>query len=136
MADYFTHFSCILELHTAENADQAMEIYRSLEVEYEADGFDVLFAASIGQDSPTLIWIRDDTSGDPDHAIDFVCRCAKALKLSGWWGIEWANTCSAQRRDAFGGGACVVNLTTAKVSSTISTNAWLTSKLARRAGHA
>lgn len=131
MADYFTHFSCMLDVKTPANVVRALDIYRDLADEIDRDGGAIGFLASSDtQDGATLIWIRDDGYGDPEHVIVFVLRCATALDLKGCWGFEYANTCSRPRIDAFGGGAHVIDLTTAESLGWISTGEWLAEQLA------
>ena len=85
MADYFTHFSCLLDVGTPDNAARALEIYTALGDENLAedppsDGF----ALSIEPDhGGTRLWIRDDVTDDPQRVIDFVLLCAKTFGLTG-----------------------------------------------------
>lgn len=127
MADYFTHFSCILDVGTSENAARALELYNVLASEDEmadlpSDGF--LLSIQPDHDSGQL-WIRDDVSGDPEHVIRFVNRCAAAFGLTGLWGFQWANSCSRPRVNAFGGGAHVLDLATGETVDRIDSGNWL-----------
>src|SRR5690606_34078124 len=88
MADYFTHFSCLLDVGTPENAARALELYNSLSDENAAedppsDGFMLSIQPEHGG---THLWMRDDGTGDPEHVIRFVMRCAAAFGLTGRWG--------------------------------------------------
>jgi hypothetical protein len=76
MADYFTHFSCLLDVGTPENAARALD-------------------------------------------------CAEEFDLKGLWGIEYANTSSKPRLDAFGCDAHVIDLGARKTVGWTSTNEWL-----------
>ncbi|WP_140987159.1 hypothetical protein [Asticcacaulis tiandongensis] len=130
MADYFTHFSCLLDVGTAENARIALDLYNSLSEDTEqdfrpSDGFNL----AIDPSSPTQLWIYDDCSGDPEIVIQFVLNCAERLDLKGLWGFEYANTCSKARVDAFGGGAHIIDLGARQSIGWISTNEWLTEAL-------
>ena len=69
--------------------------------------------------------MRDDTTGDPAHVIQFVQRCAAAFGLSGRWGFQYANTSSRPRLDGFGGGAHVLDLATGETVAWIYTDGWL-----------
>ena len=132
MADYFTHFSCVLDTGDPKKALRAMDILARLRAEdEEADepqfgGFDVML-----QDGPgsTVLWIHDDDQGDVEGVIAFVLRLAEELDLSGLWGFDYANTCSRPRIDAFGGGAHVVDLGARKSIGWISTQEWLSAAL-------
>lgn len=127
MADYFTHFSCLLDVRTPRNAARALELYNQLSAEGTSedppsDGFLLSIEPSHGG---SQLWIRDDVTGDPEHVIDFVLRCAEAFDLTGRWGFQWANTCSRPRLDSFGGGAHVLDLGTRKTVAWIDTAGWL-----------
>jgi hypothetical protein len=125
MADYFTHFSCLLDVGTPENVARALDLYATAPDDEDglriADGFDL----SIQNDSGTELWIHDDCSGDPERVIEFVLLCAGQFDLKGLWGFEYANTCSRPRLDAFGGGAHVIDLDARKSIGWTSTNEWL-----------
>ena len=132
MADYFTHFSCELDVVTAENAARALELYRhfsdELEIEEQTPGFVVV--ATPTAEHPALLWIYDDDTGDPDHVLAFVSTLGPMLGITGLWGFEWSHTCSRPRLEAFGGGALVIDLASGKTLGTISSNEWLTRTLA------
>lgn len=136
MADYFTSFSCLLDVGTSERAMRALALYRVFSEELEReDDTQIGFLLDIDpMDSGTQLWIHDDGSGDPEHVITFVERCTRALDLSGRWGFEWANTCSKPRLDAFGGGAHLIDLATGDTLASVSTNEWLVRHLAGDAG--
>ena len=92
MADYFTHFSCLLDVGTPENAARALDLYNALSDENAAedppsDGFLLSIQPEHGG---TQLWIRDDATGDPEHVIQFVKRCATAFGLTGLWGFQYA----------------------------------------------
>jgi hypothetical protein len=132
MADYFTHFSCALDVVTADNAARALELYRQfsdeLEIEEQTPGFALVAIPTAEQ--PALLWICDDDSGDTDHVLAFVSKLGPALGITGLWGFEWAHTCSRPRLEAFGGGALVIDLASGETLGTISSNEWLTRTLA------
>ena len=69
--------------------------------------------------------MRDDGTGDPEHVIQFVKRCAAEFGLTGLWGMQYANTCSKPRVDGFGGGAHVLDLATGETVDWIYTDGWL-----------
>ncbi len=72
MADYFTHFSCLLDLGTVENAARALDLYANTPEDEDglrlSDGFDL----SIQTEGGSELWIHDDCSGDPERVIAFV----------------------------------------------------------------
>lgn len=131
MADYFTRFSCILDVGTAENAARAEEIYRQQEAELEeAEGCDLGFDMEADPESgPGALWIFSESYGDTEHVTAFVLACAEAFELTGRWGFTWALTCSKPRLDGFGGGAQVIDLTARKSLNWIDCDHWLAVQL-------
>lgn len=128
MADYFTHFSCLLDLRSPEAALAAHRLFVQLRAE-DADRDEPLasgFELSVLEgEAAHLLWIHDGGSGDVEQVISFVLRLADAFNLSGLWGFDYANTCSRPRLDAFGGGAHVIDLGARKSIGWISTQEWL-----------
>ena len=132
MANYYTHFSCLLDVGTADNAARALDLYNTLSAESAAeDPPSEGFALSIQPEhGGTKLWIRDDVTGDPEHVIQFVKRCAAAFGLTGRWGFQYAYTCSRPHPDAFGGGAHVLDLATGETVAWTYTGGWLADVLA------
>ncbi|MCY1128451.1 hypothetical protein OU426_16420 [Frigidibacter sp. RF13] len=133
MADYFTQFSCVLDVGTADKAITALEILERLHLaEEDSDEPEFSgFAVSL-QDGPgsSILWFHDDDGqGDVEGVIRFVLRLAEALDLTGLWGFDYAHTCSRPRLEAFGGGAHVIDLGARKSVGWISTHEWLTAAL-------
>ena len=132
MADYFTHFSCLFDLGSADKARRALDLFHRLRAQ-EEDADDPEFSGFelSQQDGPegSSLWIHDDDSGDVEGVINFVLRCAEEFDLSGLWGFDFCHTCSRPRLEAFGGGAHVVDLGARKSLGWISTHEWLTSVL-------
>ena len=132
MADYFTHFSCLLDVGTPERAARAIDFFVALRDEDDKSeepqfhGFDLSV-----QDGPEsgVLWIHDDESGDVEAVIAFILRLAEELELSGLWGFEHSTTCSRPRLDAFGGGAHVIDLGARKVTGCVNTQTWLAAAL-------
>ena len=127
MADYFTHFSCLLDVGTPENAARALDLYNTLSKEGASDespseGFLLSIQPEHGG---SQLWMRDDVTGDPERLIQFVKRCAEEFNLTGRWGFQYANTCSRPRLDGFGGGAHVLDLATGETVDWIYTDGWL-----------
>ena len=134
MADYFTHFSCLLDVGTPENAARALDLYNPLSAEGESEeppseGFLLSIQPEHGG---TNLWMRDDVTGDPERLIQFVKRCATEFRLTGLWGLQYANSCSRPRIDGFGGGAHVLDLATGETVDWIYTDGWLSSVLEGR----
>ena len=131
MANYHTHFSCLLDVGTPDNAAQALDLYNRLSEDNAAEdppseGFLLSIQPEHGG---TKLWMRDDVTGDPEHVIQFVKRCAAAFGLTGRWGFQYANTCSTPRVNAFGGGAHVLDLATGETVAWTYTDGWLATVL-------
>ncbi|MDH2091409.1 hypothetical protein CN884_22365 [Ochrobactrum sp. 30A/1000/2015] len=127
MADYFTHFSCLLDVGTPDNASRALDLYNQLSEEGASeeppsDGFLLSIQAEHGG---TKLWMHDDVTGDPERLIQFVKRCAAEFGLTGRWGFQYANACSKPRVDGFGGGAHVLDLATGETVAWTYTDGWL-----------
>ena len=127
MADYYTQFSCLLDVGTPENAARALELYAALSQENAtedppSDGFLVSIQPEHGG---TKLWMRHDITGDPERLIQFVKRCAATFGLTGRWGFQYADTCSQPRIDGFGGGAHVLDLATGETVAWTYTDGWL-----------
>ena len=136
MADYFTHFSCLLDVGTPENAARALDLYNTLSREGASDeppseGFLLSIEPQYGSSE---LWMRDDVTGDPERLIRFVQRCAAEFGLTGKWGFQYANTCSKPRLDGFGGGAHVLDLATGETVDWIYTDGWLDQTISGEGG--
>lgn len=119
MADYYTQFVVSIENVSlagkawAEQAVPSLPFYPEQETE-----------------DPPQTWtmhIHSDIFPDLDEVIDFIQTYLRECHPTGVVTIEWANTCNKMRPDGFGGGAAVV---TATGVETITTDAWLTQRLA------
>ena len=132
MADYFTHFSCMLDVGTPGNARRTLELFQSFSerLDREESAFPGFALALDSHDDGTALWIHDDGCGDIGHVTEFVVECAQALGLKGLWGFEWAHSCSRPRLDGFGGGAQVIDLETGCTDTWIGTSDWLHRQLA------
>ena len=131
MADYFTHFSCVFEVGSTENAERALAIRDGLAAELdEQEGCEPGFDLEIDPDhGPGALWISSDGYGEPEHVIAFVLRCAETFDLSGRWGFVWALTCSKPRLDGFGGGAQLIDLGERRSLAWLDCEHWLTSSI-------
>ena len=132
MTDFFTHFSCVLDVGSARNAARAMTIYLDMLAEYQIDDAGgIPFAVSVEPaHGAGRLWIRDDRTGDPAQVVVFVLRCAHKFRLTGRWGFQWANTCTRPRVNAFGGGAHVIDLGSRETVAWIATYGWLEDTIA------
>lgn len=131
MADYFTQFSCIFDVGSADNATRAQALHCQLADEIEATtgcdlGFDMEVDPTRG---PGALWISSDGHGEPEHVIEFVLACAEAFDFQGRWGFAWALTCSKPRIDGFGGGAHALDLGTRKTLAWTDCAHWLAAML-------
>ena len=128
MADYFTHFSRLLDVGTAEKAAAAMAILQRCRAEDEETdepqyrGFDV---SSQDEGQSGALWIRDDDNGDPAGVVALVPRLAHDLDLRGLWGFDFSHAASRPILGSFGGGATVIDLGARKVIGWVGTQTWL-----------
>ena len=132
MADYFTHFSCLIDVGSPDKAARALALFHDLRAaDQDADDPDVVGFDLVHQDAPEgcSLWIHDDDHGDVEAIIRFVLRLAEDLDLTGLWGFQYALTCSRPRLDAFGGGAHAIDLGARKSIGCTSTQEWLASAL-------
>jgi hypothetical protein len=127
MAEYFTHFSCLLDVGTPENAARALDLYNSPfeEAASEVSLSDGFVLSIEPKHNGTELWMRHDVTGDPERLIQFVKTCAAEFGLRGRWGFQYANTCSRPRLDGFGGGAHVLDLATGETVAWTYTDGWL-----------
>lgn len=132
MADYFTHFSCLIDVGSPDKAARALALFQRLRAaDQDADDPEVSGFTLLHQDATegSTLWIHDDDHGDVDAVIRFVLRLAEDLDLTGLWGFQYALTCSRPRLDAFGGGAHVIDLAARKSIGWTSTHEWLAAAL-------
>lgn len=131
MANYFTHFSCVLDVGTSANAVRAFELRAKLAADIaEGESRDIGFILYIPpEEGGSVLWMRDDETGEPVHVIRFALLCAETFDLKGLWGFQWADTCSKPRLDAYGGGAHVIDLAKRQSLAWTNTGEWLRSVL-------
>jgi hypothetical protein len=131
MAEYFTQFSCQLDVGSADNTFRALTIRDEFQLDLEeADEGCLGFEASIETHMPSVLWIRDDDGfGEPEHVISFVLRCTDAFDLQGKWGFALALTCTKPRLDSFGGGAQAIDLSARKSLGWVDCAHWLAEML-------
>jgi hypothetical protein len=139
MADYFIHFSCLLDVGTPDKVARALALFQELHAaDQDADDSEVAGFTLLRRDAPedSTLWIHDDEHGDVAAVIRFVLRLAEELDLTGLWGFQYALTCSRPRLDAFGGGAHVIDLGARKSIGWTSTQEWLAAALNGEDAHA
>ena len=132
MADYFTHFSCLIDVGSPDKAARALALFHDLRAaDQDADDPEVAGFDLVRQDAPegSSLWIHDDGNGDVEAVICFVLRLAEELDLTGPWGFQYSLTCSRPRLDAFGGGAHAIDLGARKSIGWSSTQEWLAAAL-------
>ena len=132
MTDFFTPYSCLLDVGTSTNVAQAFDIYAALMTENgredpPAEPFRLSVTPEHGA---SRLWLHDPGTADPQLAITFVTRCAETFKLTGRWGFQWAGTASNPVVDGFSGGAHVLDLATGETIALMSTCRWLADRLA------
>lgn len=131
MADYYTLFSCYLPLGRAEHIEPALAIHRAMQAEKDGQGetlgFDADHHPHVSADG---LFLGADTTGEPEHVIEFVLRCAEAFDLRGPWGLRWALTCSRGRLDGYGGGAHLLDLGRRETIAWVDVENWLQAQIA------
>jgi hypothetical protein len=127
MADYYTNFSCVLDVGSAENATRALAIFKELEAELDREqNLAIGFAVAVEHDQPSQIWIFDEGGfGDVENVIAYVFCCAEEFDLSGRWGFVWSLNCSRPLLDGYGGGAQLLDLGTRTSLAWLDCNTWL-----------
>ena len=139
MADYFTHFSCLIDVGSPDKAARALALFQELRAaDQDADDLEVAGLTLVAQDAPegSMLWVHDDGYGDVDAVIRFVLRLAEENDLTGLWDFQYALTCSRPRLDGFGGGAHVIDLGARKSIGWTSTQEWLNAALNGEDAHA
>ncbi|MGA0544963.1 hypothetical protein ACO2Q1_06790 [Brevundimonas sp. VNH65] len=132
MTDFFTRFSCLLDVGTPANAVRAFDIYTALMAENASEDppAEPFLLSLTPEHGPARLWLRDPGSADQQLLITFVTRCAEAFGLTGRWGFQWANIASDPVVNGFYGGAHVLDLSTGATLEWMSTGRWLADRLA------
>jgi len=142
MADYYSPFSCILNVKTVSNVRKALRLFREPhrwsppealpEPWAECDGDEMdrssLFEVEASPRAGHL-WLHDGGYGSPKYVPSFVLACAEEFGLTGRWGFRWALTCSDGRLDGFGGGATVLDLGARTTLASVDCHEWLEDRL-------
>ena len=129
MADYFTQFSCALDLDSADTVARALVLLDELRDDASDDDPICGFDAEADPLRPGTLYFTDGGQGEPEHVIRFVLACAEAFDLTGRWGFAWALTCSRACLDGFGGGAQLIDLGARKSLAWIDCEHWLAGAL-------
>ena len=139
MADYFTHFSCLIDVGSPDKAARALALFQELRAaDQDADDPEVAGFTLVPLDAPegSMLWVHDDGYGYVDAVIRFVLRLAEEIDLTGLWDFQYALTCSRPRLDGFGGGAHVIDLGARKSIGWTSSHEWLVAALNGEDAHA
>jgi len=134
MADYFTHFSLVLELEP-EQRDYAIQLAAQasahrfheepLPESFPADLADVIEDWGFETEPETKgIWLHSDNGGT-HAACHFIQHLLQKFDFAASVGFEWSEDCSKPRTDAYGGGAAFITGTDIE---TMSTADWLRSQ--------
>jgi hypothetical protein len=126
MADYFTHFSTVLERLSAAEERWLMDEYSKMKKQEDPDtgGTEADFELRLeGDNGLSSVWFHDDgETGNFEQVARFVQRFLNKFRPGECWGFEWSYDCSKPRLDAYGGGAVFV---TTKEIRWLLTNQWL-----------
>jgi hypothetical protein len=122
MANYYTAFSFEVQCSDAA-ADELIQMAGVAREDDDYYGGFLIDRAGLDGEDGDGVWIREDESGD----IDFLSSLLHDWIMRGDHtpdavGFEYANTCSSQRTDGFGGGAVII---TEDGYDFINTGAWL-----------
>jgi hypothetical protein len=128
VADHFTHFCATFDIGQ-DNISAAIEIAATMRDDPEMFGLDY-FGLTVHEADGALI-IDDNGTSDTDAAIRFVCHCAKRFGLTGFWAMEYCNSSTKSRPDAYGGGVIAIKLDDQSIRSMDTRpifNAWMQGK--------
>ena len=118
MADYYVKFAACLNLKPDAVALVLVDVRTKYSEAFRCTAYD------------GGIHLEDiDGCADIAATIEFVVKCAKDSGLTGCWGFQYAETCSEQRYDGFGGGAVFIDFDHVDhpdAVQVLSTHQWLT----------
>lgn len=130
MVDDWTGFSVELPVG-AGNIDAALGLYAEYEAELDAGYQPIGFRAERIEPNNGTVWLWDGGDGDVEHVIDYAFRCARALNLTGLWGVRYSLCSSRPVLDGFGGGAQVLDLGRRESVDWVDLEHWLTIQLGK-----
>lgn len=105
MADYYTQGSFVVEIPKGAEEKARAIVDRVKEEFGEYVGYEYDFGDDFEEGG---LWVYSDTSFDPEHVAVLVRALVEELELPGTIIVQWANSCSKPRVDAFGGGAFAI----------------------------
>lgn len=140
MADYFTNFSLIFSVPSAEAQGCALELAAQagrirqgdeLSSDFPRELADLIEDWSFdvepdGVGNKPALWLHS-SSGGIDAACIFIQHLLQRFDPQGRVTFEWSHDCSRPRTDAYGGGAAIITATEIK---TMSTGQWLSQQAA------
>jgi hypothetical protein len=130
MAQNYTFFSFTFPVH---NELEHAWIKENLDTYANADSDDFQYSAGFATDLPyhqddasfdLAIWADESGDSDVEAVIAFIESFFRAMRPTGGFGFEWANTCSKPRPGEFGGGAAFIFGSRA-TTRCFSTSSWL-----------
>ena len=135
MANYFTYFSFVVKLKTADQKHYALDLARKgashrFSDEPIPDGFPVAFVdvledwAFEAEEDKDGIWLHSE-SGGIDAVCAFVQYLLRQFDREGRVRFEWSYDCNKPRLNAYGGGAAII---TAGEILTMTTSDWIRSQ--------
>lgn len=135
MAEYFTRFSARLPMKCEDGLHEALIALEGRRSAGEGDddpscgGFDAVYDHLDAAGKP-VVWIHS-RAGSPDNVVAFVQDCAeRGLTEPGLWTLIWSFDCSRPRLDAYGGGACIVDLKTGAIVDRLDLRHWANVQIA------
>ena len=145
MADYFTNFSLVMKLPSAEAQKYALDLATQASGVGQGDEIPENFPASLRDfvecwtfetavDNPREglgIWLHSQHGGI-DAVCAFIQHLLELYDPDGCVTLEWSNDCSKPRVDAYGGGAAII---TAKTIKSMATWEWIQKQVARFNAH-
>jgi len=112
MADNYRQFSFSLKLNNKKEVAWFQKILSKAQETDDEWGTCADFDWSTDSAEPLHIWFRDNGgSGNVEQIAKFVEKYFKKFQPNGYFVVTWADTCSKQRTDEFGGGIAVVKAT-------------------------
>jgi len=112
MADYFTEFSLVMDVSESEKRwiDRFLDLSKTLIDESSYETIAVKYRDS-RSDADLEAWFH--SFGYQNSSLNALCELLRRFLIKFDRDdvviLEWANTCSKPRTDAFGGGAAVIS---------------------------
>lgn len=145
MANNYMLFSATITDLTQEEYAWLLQVLELVDVDDLAPAERAAFFAEVGipdgeeyytwplfnhefRDEGHRLWFYAEESFDPDAVGAFLHRFMKKHDREGHLFVEWADTCSKMRINAFGGGAVVAT----KTGWETATTGWIAAQLAKK----